>query len=171
MKQTLILFILLNTSLSYSQNETTSTKLFTKNIDSIQFSIWDIQTKEMSTASSEEKEYEKELGSVTLSNKDKDLLITNLLNPKSYNGKSALLYHYNLIFDLYKNDSISVIVKISTLTGNITIDNKASGVYYRNNCTLQFGEVLIALLNYYNFSNYFNEVHLNGITDHTTTED
>lgn len=171
MKQIIILFILLNTSLSYSQNETTSTKLFTKNIDSIQFSIWDIQTKEMSTASSEEKEYEKELGSVTLSNKDKDLLITNLLNPKSYNGKSALLYHYNLIFDLYKNDSISVIVKISTLTGNITIDNKASGVYYRNNCTLQFGEVLIALLNYYNFSNYFNEVHLNGITDHTTTDD
>ncbi|AUC77279.1 hypothetical protein [Olleya sp. Bg11-27] len=171
MKQIIILFILLNTSLSYSQNETTSTKLFTKNIDSIQFSIWDIQTKEMSTFSSEEKEYEKELGSVTLSNKDKDLLITNLLNPKSYNGKSALLYHYNLVFDLYKNDSISVTVKISTLTGNITIDNKVSGVYFRNNCTLQFGEVLIALLDYYNFSNYFNEVHLNGITDHTTTDD
>ena len=167
MKQLLAIHIFLISIISYSQTNPISNLLPSKELDSIQFSIWNIQTKDMSSPNSKDKEYEKKLATVTLSNKDKDLLITNLLNPKSYNQKRALLYHYNLIFDLYKNDAISAIVKISTLTGNIAIDNKITGQYSKNNCTVQFGKVLLSLLKEYNFSDYLNTSDLIGISDNT----
>ena len=164
MKQAILLYLFLISSIGYSQVDSLNLDLIPNTLDSIQLSIWEVHNKEMSLLGQEEKKLEKELERATLSKKDQQLFITNLQNPKSYDQSRALPYHYNLVFFIYKEGIVSTEIRISTMTGNIDVDSKLTESSFRNNCSEQMGKVLVKLLKKYNFFDFFDEVDLEGIT-------
>jgi hypothetical protein len=164
MKQTILLYIFFISSIGYSQVDSVNLDLLPNTLDSIQFSIWEVHNKEMSLPDQEENEYAKELERKTLSKKDQQLFITNLQNPKSYDGSRALPYHYNLVLFIYKDGIVSTEIRISTMTGNIDINSKLTEIYFKNSCSEQMEKVLVELLKKYNFFELFDEVDLEGIT-------
>jgi len=163
MRETLSIFLLLLTLPAFSQVDSISNELIPLSIDSVQLTVWDVHTKEMSLPG-QEKEYERELERITLSDKDQILLVNNLLDPKSYDQTRALLNHYNLVFELYSKGVISARIEISTMTGNVDIENKLEEGYFRNNCSEQFGIVLINILTDNDLLELFDEFYLEGIT-------
>ena len=165
MKQTILLSILLIllSVTTYSQVDSISNNLIPNHVDSIELSIWDVHTKEMSISNHEE-EYEKELERITLSDDNQKVLITNFLDFNSYDQTRALIYHYNLVFELYHKGVICTRIEISTMTGNIDIENKLENLYFRNNCSEQLNKVLRKLLGEMNLIKWFDEIDLEGIT-------
>ena len=157
MKQLFLLFILINPSLGYSQVNSVRKKLIPKAIDSIQFSIWKEQTKETSNQN-DRIIYKRKIKEITLTNKDQKALLSSIQNKLSFDNTRALIQQYNLVFDLYKNGSISTKIRVSTLNGNINIDNLLNNIYFRNKCSNEFGNFLLELLNSYNFIDSFNEI-------------
>lgn len=166
MKKVIYILIILLPSLGYSQIDSLSVGILAKKIDSIQFSVWKMKTKEMSAVGNIE-EYEVELKRITLSKKDTELLQTKLMNSQSYSDTRALIYHFNIAFDLFSNASIYNSIRISGINGNINIDNKQTGEKFRNGCSGELGEFLIELLYTYRFSNLIDTFDIEGITTDT----
>lgn len=164
MKQLILVYLFLLTSLTYSQIDSVKHNLIPNIVDSVDFSVWEVYTKEMSIQGQEKQEYEKELARTSLSQEDQQLLIPTLRNSKSYDYTRALPYHYNLVFYTYYNGQISSEIRISTMTGNIDIDNRITGDYFMNNCSEELGQVLLELLDNNSFSKLFDEIDLEGIT-------
>lgn len=162
MRQALFIFLLNVAPPTFSQVDSISNELIPLSFDSLQLSVWDVHTKEMSLPG-QEKEYEKELERITLSEDDQKILVANLLDPRSYDQTRALLYHYNLVFEIYSKRMISARIEISTMTGNVGIENKIEGGYFRNNCSEQFGIVLMNLLSNNDLMELFDELDLEGI--------
>lgn len=131
--------------------------------DSIHLAVWEVYHKEGALPGQEEMEYELELYRVSLSQQDQELLLNRLKNPKSYDQTRALPYHYNLVFSIYKGMLLSGEVRISTLTGNIDIDNQLSGSSFKNNCSGEMGKVIIEFLEKYDLLQFFDEVLLEGM--------
>lgn len=152
MKQQLLLVCLaLFTSIGYAQISIDELNINSQLTDTIQFSIWEVHTKEMSTPGDTEKEYKKELKRVTLSKEDQELIIAKLKDPESYIQERALLYHYDLVFLFYKEDVVVTEVRISTLTGNIDIDNKLTKSSIKSKCANPMKSVLLNLLKKHEF--------------------
>ncbi|WP_435314829.1 hypothetical protein [Cellulophaga fucicola] len=151
MKQQLLVCLALFTSIGYAQISIDELNINSQLTDTIQFSIWEVHTKEMSTPGDTEKEYKKELKRVTLSKEDQELIIAKLKDPESYIQERALLYHYDLVFLFYKEDVVVTEVRISTLTGNIDIDNKLTKSSIKSKCANPMKSVLLNLLKKHEF--------------------
>ncbi len=162
MKKIIGLSFFLFSVISYSQINSFDYELNIKNIDSIQFSIWNIHTKEMSTPN-KIKEYKKKLKQVTLKTIDQELFIKTILDTKSYDGSLALLYHNNLLFQIFNKGLITTEIAISTITGNIYIENKINKNYLRNNCSKKGGMYLFFLLKSYDLLSFIDEYELEGL--------
>lgn len=162
MKKIIGLSFFLFSVISYSQINSVDYELNMKNIDSIQFSIWNIHTKEMSTPNNI-KEYKKKLKQVALKSIDQELFIKTILDTKSYDGSLALLYHNNLLFQIYSKGLITTEIGISTITGNIYIENKINKSYFRNNCSKKGGKYFISLLKSYDLLSFIDEYELEGL--------
>ncbi|WP_344929526.1 hypothetical protein [Aquimarina addita] len=163
MKKTIYVLIVLVSSLGYSQIDSLPVRIITKPVDSIQFSIWKMKTKEMSTTGVMEEESETELKRIVLTKKDTELLLAKILNNKSYSNRRALIHHSNIIFEFFSNASIKNTIKISGINGNITIDNEEAEVKFRNGCSDELGDFLIELLSSYKFSNLIDTYGLGSV--------
>ncbi|PKB45069.1 hypothetical protein AX016_3306 [Cellulophaga sp. RHA19] len=164
MKQILILCLLLISSVCFSQVDKPKQNLIPVAVDSIQFSIWNIQSKEMSTPGTKVKEYKKELGYAFLSKKDQDIFIRKLKRPESYDQSRALLHHYNLVFLMYYKGKIAVQVRISSITGNIDVEDVQNKNNYKSSCSKQMGKYLIFLLKKYKLVKFIDEANLEGLS-------
>jgi hypothetical protein len=152
---------------AYSQLKSLNDFLILENVDSILFSIWEVQTKEMSSPGQIGEEYEKELARSILNKSDQELLLTHLKNPDSYDRSRALRHHYNLMFTIYKEGISSNKIFLSTLTGNIDVENKLGIIYFRNSCSEEFGKILIDFLTRYKYSGLFGELDLEGLNSNS----
>ncbi len=148
---------------TFAQADSISLASIPDQMDSIQLSVWKVYTKEMSSPGEEAQDYEKEIKRVTLSESDQRLLTKALLDPQSYSHSRALRYHYNLVFNGYLSGEVSIEIHISTLTGNIDIENKATASYFKNSCSAELGKLIIAFLNQYNLISLFDEYDLEGL--------
>lgn len=148
---------------TYSQVESINHQLIPNSVDSIQLSICEWNSKEMLIPSQDMK-YETEIERVVLSDNDKEVLITKLRDPNSYDETRALPYHYNMVFDLFHKGTNTIRIEISTMTGNIDIENKLKDLHFRNNCSEQLNIVLMELLTKYDLKNLIDEIDLEGIT-------
>ncbi|MCL5245164.1 hypothetical protein M4I21_05045 [Cellulophaga sp. 20_2_10] len=152
MKQKLLLVCLaLFTSIGYAQISIDELNINSQLTDRIQFSKWEVHTKEMSKPGDTEKEYKKELKRVTLSKEDQELISAKLKDPESYTQERDLLYHYDLVFLFYKEDVVVTEVRLSTLTGNIDIDNKLTKSSIKSKCANTMKSVLLNLLRKHEF--------------------
>ena len=156
------LFCLLSLS-GIAQVDSLTPDLLPSNIDSIQFSIWQVYTKEMLPPGKEEETFEKELKRSTLTSKDQNIILNSLRSPDSYAYTRALQTHHNLVFHMYTEGKLSVEVQISSMTGNIDIDNKMTEAYFRNRCGQKFGKLLVHFLNHYHFIDLVDEYDLEGL--------
>ena len=164
MKQLLILCLFLFSFVGFSQVGKSKQNLIPVAVDSIQFSIWDIHSKETSTPGTKVEEYKKELGYTVLDKKDQDIFIRKLQSSKSYNQSRALLHHYNIVFLMYHKGKIAAQVRISSITGNIDIDTVQNQNNYKSSCSKQMGEYIIFLLKNYKLIKLIDEVYLDGLS-------
>ncbi|EWH13695.1 hypothetical protein KLA_07846 [Cellulophaga geojensis KL-A] len=164
MKQVLIVCLLLISSFCFSQANKLQKNLIPTKVDSIQFSIWHIQTKETSNPGTKVKEYKKELGYTVLDKKDQHTFIKKLQSPESYNSSRALLHHYNLVFLIYHNGKIVGKVHISSITGNIDVESVQNQNNYKTSVSKQMGKYLIGLLKKYKLLKLVDEVNLKGLS-------
>jgi len=166
MKQTILLYLCFVFYSGYTQIDSIDFNKAINNMDSIQFSLWDVHNKEMSTLGETIQEYQKLLNQKTLSKSDEVLLIKSMRNAKSYDQLRALPYHYNLVFKVYKAGVVSMEARISTITGNIDIDTRFSRYRFKNNCSEQMNNVVIDLLKRYNFFEQIDAIDLEGLVPH-----
>jgi len=162
MRSTLLVLILTLPSIGYAQIDSISKNILSSTIDSIQCSIWNMHTKEMSMAGNIQ-EYEFEIKRVTLSKIDTELFITKLLDHQSYDNSRALTYHYNIVFEVFHDAQIKNKIILSGMTGNIDIENKITGEVLRNRCTSTLGTFLIQLMDTHSLTTLFNEYELEGL--------
>lgn len=164
MKQILILCLLFISSVCFSQVGKPKQNLIPVAVDSVQFSIWNIQSKETSTPDTKVKEYKKELGCAILGKKDQHTFIKKLQSPESYNSSRALLHHYNLVFLIYHNGKIVGKARISSITGNIDVENIQNQNNYKSSVSKKMGKYLIRLLKKYKLLKLVDEVNLEGLS-------
>ena len=135
------LFIGINT-LSFAQN-TNPVDLIPTTIDSIQFRVENIRTKEMLLIGQEEV-YEL-MGSFTLLAKERQKLAKKLRKPNAYSHGRALLDHHNLVFSFFNAEKLTLTAHISTLTRNIDLYAEGKPEFY-GKISKKFGKFLIKLL-------------------------
>ncbi len=162
MKRIIVTILFLSSTMLYSQLDSVFYYLPKAKIDSIQLSIWKVQTKETSSPSNP-KEYQKQLKKVTLKLKDQQLFINTILDAQSYDNKVALLYHYNIFFEIYNKSMVTSEVKISTITGNVYISNKLNKKKKRDNCSKKGASKILFLLKSYKLLKYIDEFELKGV--------
>lgn len=137
-------------------------QLVSKGIDSIQFSIWNVMNKELSTRNNVQT-YQRLIAKKRLEKKDERLFLKTVVNPKSYNQSKAVLTHHNLVFSLYAENKIVLEIKISSYTGNINIGKKTDGIFIRSHCSKRFSKVLVRLLKRNGFLVLMDDLLTEGI--------
>ena len=146
MKPITLIFFLIFSSALIAQADTT-TNYQTDGIDSIHFSIWEVKSKETSSIGDTiESEVQKELKRVNLTPEDQAILIKTLSDLRSYDQTRALLYHFSIMFEIYRNGNVSSEIKISTLTGNIDLNSKHSNNNLRKHCGIPLNKMIVMFL-------------------------
>ncbi len=145
-----------------AQVDTMHAAILSVQFDHAEMALWEMHTKEMSTPGMELNEYEREVKRNTLTRAEANRLMKLLVKPGSYDQTRALLYHYNLVIE-FINDSTAVRVMVSTITGNIDIENKVNGKYFRNNTKGKLNKRLLHLMRKYQLIELLDEFDLEGI--------
>ena len=167
MKNVNIFFFILTLNVGFSQIDSLTLDLLPSSYDSVVFSVWDVQTKEtgmplniFDPINSEVDEYERELGRTSLSLKDSKSWIKKISKKSSYAQSRALIYHYNVVFELHKKGQIITTISISTMNKNIDIRNLQNDQFFRNSCSKRLKKALVSLLKKYSFMEYIDEFDL-----------
>ncbi len=134
-----LLLLLCNQSFAFNNSIKIS-----KNTDSVLVYTTLARTKEMLAPGQEE--FSKKLGSKSLNSKQLKLFVKKMNKKSSYAEERALLNHDNLLFKTYTKKILKLEIRISTLTGNISIENKESKKTRYSKMSKKFREYLKELL-------------------------
>ncbi|MEL7003709.1 MAG: hypothetical protein AAFN93_13385 [Bacteroidota bacterium] len=81
----------------------------------------------------------------------------------SYQESRALLTHYNIELNLYRNGAKSGVITLSSITGNISLYNSYDNQESVGNVSAKFGKAFIDLLDRNNLTEYILPVGLQGL--------
>lgn len=147
MRLTLCLLLFLISYFSWAQPQKISKKFLPNQADSCLLSIHKVVTKEMVPPHGQP--IEKQLKQLRVSDQDVKILSKKVGKKSSYQDSRALLTHYNVIFDFYKNGSSHGNITFSTITGNIEINNSINRQHFYGNVSKKFGHYLLSMFRTY----------------------
>lgn len=148
MRHTLCLTFLLISHLSWTQPQKFSKKFLPTQADSCLLSIYQVATKEMIPLHAQP--IERQLKQLRVSDQDVKILLKKAGKKSSYRDFRSMLNHYNVIFDFYKNGSHHGNITLSTISGNIQINNSTDKQKFYGNVSKKFGHYLLSKLCTYN---------------------
>jgi hypothetical protein len=104
---------------------------------------------------------EKPLIQLRIADQDLKGLVKKLGRKSSYQDSRALLTHYNVIFNLYKNGSLHGNITLSTITGNIEIQTEKQAFY--GNISKELGQYLLDVFHTYEVIERIGTSNLEGL--------
>lgn len=138
----ILLFLLQTTTYSKNHNDFIALK-DSLNIDSVHLTVYDNLTKGM--LSPNQQEHLVKIADTSLSASQRENFLHTLFDPTSYSSSASVTSHYNIHFDLYSSNELTVSVSISTYTNNVYL-SKNSQQYEVALATPEFVIFYISLL-------------------------
>lgn len=157
-----LLLLLLATGISIGQHKIIKSDAVPQKADSCELTVYKMITKEMTKPG--QAEVEEKLKSLMLSYPDMTSLEKKLSKKPSYTKSRALLTHYNLVFKFYKKGQLDTQVTISTITGNVNIDNLTNKSRLYRRASSSFGAYLLWLLDKNKVLHLIPPSNLEGLT-------
>ena len=130
---------------SFAQSDVIEPAQLSVKFDSVQISLWDNDSKELSSPA-DEGYLSKELTKATISRSEANDLLTQLKEEASYDGDRSNLSHHDIEIHFFLNGKKTINVEISAMTGNINISNQLNNYYFRNNCSTGLGKFVLVTL-------------------------
>ncbi len=158
----LVVILAITSSFSFGQHKILKSKAVPQKADSCHLTVYHVVTKEMSKSPKDIRE--EKLKQISLSYPDMTTLEKKLSKKPSYTNSRALLTHHNLVFEFYKDGKLNSRVYVSTLTGNINIENFATKAKLHKKISPTFGAYLLWLLDRNKVLKLIPQTNLAGLT-------
>ena len=149
-------------NLSLAQPHTSAKTLRSIEPDSCLLSVYQVATKEM--VRSEDQITEKLLERKKITNNDLKELLNKASKKSSYQSERALLTHYNIRVDLYRDGSMYGNLILSSITGNISINGQTEDQRSYGNVSQKLGTYMIQFLEDNDMLKQIDSIDLQGFT-------